>query len=231
MPAMPRAPHAAVRLLLAAALVSAAVALGLDYASQRLFGTIGVVVHVRWAPEIGAARSEALEARFGLTGREPLDGDTSFYLLVDPSTSNIRALVTHPDVRDTQDLDRSAFAVADGAERVFVGSRLGERRSMTAAAAAGVLGYGAALLAGLALLVFAAPGQVQQALTATSRETRRAAEPAHPRVCGDRHEGARGRLSAGACLYAASVLGRLSVLPTARGRMRCGDRAAPHRDP
>ena len=86
MPAMPRAPHTAVRLLLAAALVSAAVALGLDYASQRLFGTIGAVIHVRWAPEIGAMRRETLEARFCLTGREPLEGDASSYLLVDTST-------------------------------------------------------------------------------------------------------------------------------------------------
>ena len=162
---MPRARHTAVRLLLAAVVLSAVGALGLDYASRRLFGTIGAVVHVRWAPEIGAVRREALESRFCLTGREPLSGETFSYLLVDTSGSNIRALVTHPDVPDTHDLDRSAFEVAGGAERVFVGTRLGERRLLTAAAASRLLWYGAAMLAVLALLSFTAPGRISWVVT------------------------------------------------------------------
>lgn len=150
-----------VRFVATAALVLAVAALGLDYASQRLFGTIAGVIHVRWAPDVDSARREALELRFCLTGREPLDGNTASYLLVDTSSANIRNLIRHPSVLDTHDLDRSAFAVADGAERVFIGDRLGQRRSMTAQAAARVLWQGAALLAAFAVVMLVAPRQMR----------------------------------------------------------------------
>lgn len=73
-------------------------------------------VNVRWTPGLPDARRVALERQFGLTNGER-GGDSSDevnvwgYRLIDLSRENVRALVTHPDAIDTNDIDRATFTV------------------------------------------------------------------------------------------------------------------------
>jgi len=73
-------------------------------------------VNVRWTPELPDARRAALERQFGLIGGERTANSSSDvnvwgYRLNDLSYENVKALVTHPDVVDTNDIDRATFTV------------------------------------------------------------------------------------------------------------------------
>ena len=72
-------------------------------------------VHVRWRPEVAANTRAGLEARFSLR-EQRREGQSFGYDLLDDSTSNIRALLQHPAVEDTHDLDRQRMTVAATAE-------------------------------------------------------------------------------------------------------------------
>ena len=72
-------------------------------------------VHVRWRPEVGANTRAGLESRFSLREQRH-EGQSFGYDLLDDSTSNIRALLQHPAVEDTHDLDRQRMTVAATAE-------------------------------------------------------------------------------------------------------------------
>ena len=100
-----------------AALVSLA-ALWPDHSPVRRTAS----VNVSWTsglPEIGRL---ALERRFGLTGGERTSSSSDEvnvwgYHLTDLSQENVRALVTHPDVVDTNDIDRATYTVPPQAPR------------------------------------------------------------------------------------------------------------------
>jgi hypothetical protein len=68
-----------------------------------------VSINVRWAPGLPDAGREALERRFALASGGLREGTTYQYRLLDPSSANIRALVEHPAVEDTANLNRTAF--------------------------------------------------------------------------------------------------------------------------
>ena len=71
-----------------------------------------VPVHVRWAPDLGAAHRLELERRFQLRDghqSEPSAPTTWTYQLGDLSARNIRALVEHTQVVDTDGVDRSRY--------------------------------------------------------------------------------------------------------------------------
>ena len=73
-------------------------------------------VSVRWTSGLEEARRVALEAQFSLMDAEPKPDATDEenvwnYRLRDRSVDNVRRIVTHPDVRDTQHIDRSTFTV------------------------------------------------------------------------------------------------------------------------
>jgi hypothetical protein len=71
-----------------------------------------VPMHVRWKPGATDAERIALEQRFHLTEGVVTEGTTRAYLLADTSTTNIRALVEHPSVEDTADINRIRFRPA-----------------------------------------------------------------------------------------------------------------------
>jgi hypothetical protein len=157
-----------------AALAMAAAALALDYTSRQpangppaAAGT-AAFIHVRWAPGVDAQRRELLERRFNLSRAERTQGTTYSYLLTDTSTSNIRALVTEPDVADTHDVDRRAFTIADSAERLAVSSAP-DRRYSVLAWAVRLLWAGAAGAALFALVALTArtAGRTAPRLTGT----------------------------------------------------------------
>jgi hypothetical protein len=73
-------------------------------------------VHVRWTAGLPDTRRVALERQFGLTNGERTANFSDQvnvwgYRLTDLSQENVRALVTHPDVVDTNDIDRSTYTV------------------------------------------------------------------------------------------------------------------------
>lgn len=71
-----------------------------------------VPVKVRWIAALAAPDRAALEARFHLTDADFDAGTTWRYVLADASTANIRALVTHPAVEDTANLNRDTYRPA-----------------------------------------------------------------------------------------------------------------------
>jgi hypothetical protein len=73
-------------------------------------------VSVRWTSGLPEAERVALERQFSLTAAEPnsnysQDVNVWNYDLIDVSAGNIKALVNHPRVVDTNDIDRSNFTV------------------------------------------------------------------------------------------------------------------------
>jgi hypothetical protein len=73
-------------------------------------------VNVRWTSGLPDARREALEREFGLSNGERTSSYSEAlnvwgYRLNDLSMENVKALVTNPDVADTNDIDRTAFTV------------------------------------------------------------------------------------------------------------------------
>ncbi len=74
-------------------------------------------INVRWVDGLDADRRRGLEARFGLDAE---DGESSTwsYGLADASHENITALVQHPDVEDTNYIDRVEMTLEARAFRV-----------------------------------------------------------------------------------------------------------------
>jgi hypothetical protein len=73
-------------------------------------------VNVRWADGVTPQIRRELEARYHLgTGRieGPAGGATWAYAIQDPSTDNVRALVSDPRVEDTHFIDRATFEVTN----------------------------------------------------------------------------------------------------------------------
>jgi hypothetical protein len=100
-----------------AALVSLA-ALWPDHSPVRRTAS----VNVRWTSGLPETGRRSLERRFGLTGGEPTSSSSDEvnvwgYHLTDLSQANVRALVTHPDVVDTNDIDRATYTVPPQAPR------------------------------------------------------------------------------------------------------------------
>ena len=124
----------------------------LPFAVRALVGPPGARVHVRWQPSIDADTRRTLETRFRLSDGTPLGDTTWGYDLLDPSTDNIRALVTHPEVADTHDIERSQYAIGSAAVRPDRRQRFSAGGSATVAAADGLavlLAVAAALLVAL----------------------------------------------------------------------------------
>lgn len=69
-------------------------------------------VNVRWAPDVSDTARISLEQRFSLVAGEQSGPATWAYDLPDLSRANIEALVAHPAVDDTHDIDRIAGSVS-----------------------------------------------------------------------------------------------------------------------
>jgi hypothetical protein len=76
-----------------------------------------VPIHVRWKPGPTDAERTQLERRFSLTQGEVTEGTTRAYRLADTSTDNIRAMVQHPNVEDTANINRIRFRPAFAIDR------------------------------------------------------------------------------------------------------------------
>ena len=89
------------RLDVSRALAQARFATGLNRSSLQ--GEI----NIRWVPGLDADRRRWLEERFGLEPRNELEPATWSYALTDGSRANITTIVQHPDVEDTDGIDRA----------------------------------------------------------------------------------------------------------------------------
>ena len=74
-------------------------------------------INVRWADGLEAERRRGLEAHFGLEAGNEGESTTWSYALADASRENITALVRHPDVADTHNIDRTQMTLVTGAFR------------------------------------------------------------------------------------------------------------------
>jgi len=68
-------------------------------------------VHVRWRDGTADWRRTWLELKYRLADPEAPQGLSYAYVLFDTSQSNIKALVTDPEVADTNDIDRDKFEI------------------------------------------------------------------------------------------------------------------------
>ena len=107
---------------LAGALISAC----LPFVVRAVIGQAGSRVHVRWQASVDPTERQHLEARYRLADGRRLDATTWRYDLIDPSSGNIRALVSDPAVADTHDIDRPNYsldpaAVRTARRRLFAG--------------------------------------------------------------------------------------------------------------
>ena len=67
------------------------------------------VVHVRWRADVSDSARAATESEHLLANPIATDARTYAYDLMDFSSENIRAIVTHPLIEDTHEIDRGAF--------------------------------------------------------------------------------------------------------------------------
>ena len=93
---------------------------------------VPVTINVRWAPAMADADRPGLESRFTLSGGQRTEGTTWRYTLADTSSANVEALVTHPSVEDTSNIDRANF-------RALAVPRLVSRRSLAFAVVGALL--------------------------------------------------------------------------------------------
>ena len=124
-------------------------AVALPFVARLLAGPRGAVVHVRWQPSVTTVNRQELEARFRLTDGEQLDAGTWRYNLIDPSESNISALIGEPAAADTHNINRSNGSLAPDASRTSRRSRMPAGDVLVAAAdrLAAMLAMAGALLA------------------------------------------------------------------------------------
>jgi hypothetical protein len=98
-------------------LVLALCAACLPLAARAVVGDPGARIHVRWQRAIDDGTRHELERQFRLDSLEQLDDLTWRYDLIDTSTENVRALVRHPAVADTHEIDRPNYTIASSALR------------------------------------------------------------------------------------------------------------------
>ena len=74
-------------------------------------------INVRWADGLNMDRRRGMEDRFGLDAGNEGESSTWSYALADASRENITALVQHPDIVDTHNIDRTQMTLVTGAFR------------------------------------------------------------------------------------------------------------------
>ena len=137
------------RLLAAAAAVALAAAAVLS-ATPVLFGAPQPMVFIRWS-NIRAVDRSALEGQFRLTEPTRRGADVWSYVPVDMSPETLRAIVTHPEVADTDGINRRTFRLADSPPLTPRRGGLLEGTPAWMTGAARLLGYALACLAGVLL--------------------------------------------------------------------------------
>ena len=110
--------RAAWRWAVAGAAVTAAAVLVVVF---QLTAKPAPVIHVRWADDVSASSRVIHEFLFNLANGERLEGRSWSYDAIDPSITNMRAVVTSPAVKDTHEVNRDTFEINPTAPRSRAG--------------------------------------------------------------------------------------------------------------
>ena len=98
-------------------LTLALLAIILPLAARGLYGAPGASVNIRWQSAVDAVERQRLETEWQLVDGQEVSPSTWRYDLTAPSEGRLRAIVGHPAVADTHDIDRQRFTVAPEARR------------------------------------------------------------------------------------------------------------------
>lgn len=97
--------------------VFGAVLLGVVATEPLLPSPYAPRIHVRWDARVTGEDRQRLEAEFGLLQPEYLEGTTWRYDFTDPRPAIVGALIAHPSVADTHEIDRARGVVVPEAPR------------------------------------------------------------------------------------------------------------------
>jgi hypothetical protein len=89
----------------------------LQWILRAAYGERAAHVVVRWAPATDPTLQDLIERVHHLQRVEPTGERTWAYYLADVSTTNIRSLISHPAVEETNSIDRTTAHVAAAAGR------------------------------------------------------------------------------------------------------------------
>jgi hypothetical protein len=100
------------------ALLCAVIAVILPVAARIVAGPRGADIHVEWQPTVDDATRQRLEERYRLDNRRKLEDTYTWrYELIDPSSDNVKAIVTEPAINDTHEIDRNTYTLEPTAPR------------------------------------------------------------------------------------------------------------------
>ena len=99
------------------ALTLGLLAIVLPLAARGLYGAPGAAVNIRWQSSVDAVERQRLETEWQLIDGQEVSPFTWRYDLTAPSEGRIRAIVEHPAVADTHDIDRERHTVAPETRR------------------------------------------------------------------------------------------------------------------
>ena len=99
------------------ALTLGLLAIILPLAARGLYGAPGAAVNIRWQSSVDAVERQRLETEWQLIDGQEVSPSTWRYDLTAPSEGRLRAIVEHPAVADTHDIDRQRHTVAPAARR------------------------------------------------------------------------------------------------------------------
>ena len=162
---------------LSRALTLGLLAIILPLAARGLYGAPGASVNIRWQSSVDAAERQRLETEWQLVDGQEVSPSTWRYDLTAPSEGRLRAIVEHPAVADTHDIDRQRYTVAPEARRTARRHGLITVGGAVAVRLVDRLALLLAMLAGLCVPVRPSPGPMARVFLPSS-----AALPLTPRA-------------------------------------------------
>lgn len=93
-------------------------------------GRLAPTIHVRWVPDTTNEQRGSAETRLSLVLHETREPTTASYFLLDTDPPNLKRIVLHPFVEDTQFINRGSFALANPPQNhMWIGDRFAILRS------------------------------------------------------------------------------------------------------
>lgn len=92
-------------------LVVCALPLGTLAVLRMTTAEVAPSIHIRWQPDVSDTDRAELERAFMLASPIHTEATTFAYALLDTRSEHVRAIVEHPAVDDTHEIDRDAFVV------------------------------------------------------------------------------------------------------------------------
>ena len=149
------------------ALTLGLLAITLPLAARGLYGAPGAAVNIRWQSSVDAVERQRLETEWQLVDGQEVSQSTWRYDLTAPSEGRLRAIVEHPAVADTHDIDRQRHTVGPEARRTARRHGLMTAGGAIAVGLVDLLALLLAALAGLCVAVRPSAVPMSRAILAT----------------------------------------------------------------